>query len=57
MRRMRDAIERDYDVSDFRNHLNEQMKNPAFAAEYKALELQYAFAKQMIAARIGKGLT
>ena len=44
-------------MSDFQRHLDEQMKNPAFAAEYKSLELQYAFAKQMIAARLEKGLT
>lgn len=44
-------------MSDFRKHLEEQMKIPAFAAEYKALELQDAFAKQMIAARLEKGLT
>jgi len=44
-------------MSGFRNHLEEQMKNPAFANEYEALELQYTFARQLIAARIGKGLT
>lgn len=44
-------------MSDFQEHLAEQMKNPAFAAEYEALEAQYSFARQIIAARIAAGLT
>ena len=44
-------------MGDFQTHLDEQMNNPAFVTAYKDLELQYAFAKQMIAARLEKGLT
>ena len=44
-------------MSDFERHLAEQMKNPAFAAEYNALETQYAFASQVIAARIAAGMS
>ena len=44
-------------MSDFQEHLAEQMQNPAFAAEYEALEAQYSFARQMIAARIAAGMT
>ena len=44
-------------MSDLNRYLAEQMKNPDFAAEYDALEAQYAFASQVIAARIEAGLS
>ena len=44
-------------MSDFQEHLAEQLQNPAFAAEYEALEAHYSFARQMIAARIAAGMT
>lgn len=44
-------------MSDFDRHLAQQMKNPEFSAEYEALEAQYAFARQVIAARIEAGIT
>ncbi|MDD3410814.1 MAG: helix-turn-helix transcriptional regulator [Eubacteriales bacterium] len=44
-------------MSDLERYLSEQMKDPEFAAEYDALEAQYAFAQQVIAARIEAGLT
>ena len=44
-------------MSDFQKHLDELKRNPDFAAEYDALEAQYSFAKQVIAARIKEGLT
>ena len=44
-------------MSDFQKHLAEQMENPEFVAEYEALEAQYSFARQMIAARIAAGMT
>ena len=39
-------------MSDFENHLAQQMKDPEFAAAYDELEAQYAFARQVIAAGI-----
>ena len=44
-------------MSDFEKHLAQQMENPEFAAEYEALEAQYAFARQVIAARIEAGIS
>lgn len=44
-------------MSDLDRYLAEQMKDPEFAAEYEALEAQYAFARQVIAARIEAGIT
>lgn len=44
-------------MSDLDRYLAEQMKNPAFAAEYEALEAQYTFASQVIAARIEAGIS
>ena len=41
----------------FRDHLNERMKNPEFAAEYKALEPEYEIIEQLIRARAEKNLT
>ena len=44
-------------MSDLEKHLAELMQNPEFAAEYDALEEQYAFARQIIEARIASGMT
>ena len=44
-------------MSDFRRHLENLMKDPEFAVEYKALEVQYAFARQVIEARAKLGWT
>ncbi len=44
-------------MSDLDRYLAEQMKDPAFATEYEALEAQYTFASQVIAARIAAGLS
>lgn len=44
-------------MSDFQTHLKERMQDPAFAAEYDALEAQYTFAKLVISARIQQGMT
>lgn len=44
-------------TSDFQKHLAQLKQDPAFTAEYDALEAQYAFADQVIAARIRAGLT
>lgn len=44
-------------MSDFERDLAQRMKNPEFAAEYNALEAQYSFAKQIIAARIEAGIS
>ena len=44
-------------MSDFEKHLAKQMKDPEFAAAYDELEVQYAFARQVIAARLAAGIT
>ena len=44
-------------MSDLQNHLKELKRNPEFVAEYDALEVPYAFAQQVIAARIAEGIT
>ena len=43
-------------MSDFEKHLAKQIKNSEFAA-YDELEAQYAFAQQVIAARLAAGIT
>ncbi|MGI6653507.1 MAG: helix-turn-helix domain-containing protein [Christensenellales bacterium] len=40
-----------------KDYLNEQLKNPEFAAAYEALEPQYQIARAIIAARLESGLT
>ena len=40
-----------------KDYLNEQLKNPEFAADYEALEPQYQIARAIIAARLESGLT
>ena len=44
-------------MSDFEKHLAKQIKNSEFAAAYDELEAQYAFARQVIAARLAAGIT
>ncbi|MGI6634775.1 MAG: helix-turn-helix domain-containing protein [Christensenellales bacterium] len=40
-----------------KDYLNEQLKNPEFAAAYEALKPQYQIARAIIAARLESGLT
>ncbi|MGI6689775.1 MAG: helix-turn-helix transcriptional regulator [Clostridiales bacterium] len=40
-----------------KDYLNEQLKNPEFAAAYEALEPQYQIARAIIAARLESGMT
>ena len=44
-------------MSDFTNHLNEQLKNPEFAIEWEMLRPEREYFKTIIAARIEKNLT
>ena len=44
-------------MQSHRDYLNEQLKDPAFAAAYEALEPQYQIARAIIAARLKAGLT
>lgn len=44
-------------MSDFRKHLEETMQDTEFASEWEALEPQYQLARQVISARLQKGLT
>ena len=44
-------------MSDLQKHLDELKQSPEFVAEYDALDAQYAFARQVIAARIKEGMT
>jgi predicted transcriptional regulator len=44
-------------MSDFRNYLNEQMKDPEFAAEYKSLQPEKEYIRAILAARMELGLT
>ncbi|HHU02767.1 MAG: helix-turn-helix domain-containing protein [Christensenellales bacterium] len=39
------------------DYLEEQLKNPDFAAAYEALEPQYQIARAIIAARLESGMT
>lgn len=43
--------------TNFKDYLNEQMKDPAFRAEYEALAPEYAIIQAMIDARKASGLT
>ena len=38
-------------MSGFNEYVKEQLKNPSFAAEYKAMELEYQIKAQIIEAR------
>lgn len=44
-------------MSDFRDYLNEQMKDPEFAAEYKATLPEYEAIRAVIAARLESNMT
>ena len=44
-------------MSDFRNYLSEQLKDPAFKAEWETLQPELSFVQAMIAARKTSGLT
>ena len=44
-------------MSDFKDYLNEQMKDPEFKKEYDALDVEYAIKQAMIDARKASGLT
>ena len=44
-------------MSDFRNYLNEQLKDPAFKAEWDALQPELSLVQAMIDARKISGLT
>jgi transcriptional regulator with XRE-family HTH domain len=44
-------------MTNFNDFLTEQMQNPAFKAEYDALEPEFAIVQAMIDARKSSGLT
>ena len=44
-------------MSDFRNHLNRQLQNSEFAAEYEQLRPEYEAIRAVIAARIENNIT
>jgi len=44
-------------MSEFREFLNEQLKDPEFQAEYDALEPEFAIIQAMIGARMESGFT
>ena len=44
-------------MSDFRKYLDEQLKDPAFKAEWDALQPEFAIMQAMIDARRQSGLT
>ena len=44
-------------MDDFRQYLDEQLKNPAFKAEWDALEPEYQIMRAIIEARKSNGLT
>ena len=44
-------------MSDFRNYLNEQLKNPEFSAEYERLRPEYEAIRAVIAARMECNMT
>lgn len=43
--------------TNFKDYLNEQLQDPAFKAEYDALEPEFAIIQAMINARKASGLT
>ena len=43
--------------TNYKDYLNKQLKNPAFKAEYDALEPEYAIMCAMVEARRESGLT
>ena len=44
-------------MSDYREYLEEQLKDPEFKEEYDQMGAQYEFARQVIAARIAAGMS
>lgn len=44
-------------MRDFRNHLNRQLQNSEFAAEYEQLRPEYEAIRAVIAARIENNIT
>jgi|BioPla2DNA2_1021312.scaffolds.fasta_scaffold08829_5 ribosome-binding protein aMBF1 (putative translation factor) len=46
-----------YNMRSHNDYLEEQLKNPDFAAAYEALEPQYQIARAIIAARLESGMT
>ena len=44
-------------MSDFKSHLQEQLKDPSFAKEWERLRPEREYIKAIIAARIEKNLT
>ena len=44
-------------MSDYKKYLDEQLKNPQFATEYKALEAEYQIRAQLIEARQNQNIT
>lgn len=44
-------------MKKFRDHLQEQLKDPEFKAAFEAIEPEYRLAKRMIEARISQKLT
>ena len=44
-------------MGDFRNYLDEQRKNPEFAAEYEAMRPEYEAIRAVIAARLESRMT
>lgn len=44
-------------MSNFNDYLSQKMKDPAFKAEYDALEPEFSIIQAMIAARKASGLT
>lgn len=44
-------------MSEFREYLQEQLKNPEFAAEYEAMRPEYEATRAIIAARLEKNMT
>lgn len=44
-------------MSDFRKYLDQQMKDPEFAAEYEAMQPEYEAIRAVIAARLESHMT
>ena len=44
-------------MSDLRKYLNEQLKDPEFAAEYEAMRAEYEEIRAVIAARLACNMT
>ena len=44
-------------MTNYKDYLNEQLKDPEFKAEYDALEPEFSLMRTIMEARIEKGLT